>query len=49
MNYWPLPTSVPREMPDRKEEPVTVLYGPRGEPLVVKKPVPFGFRPDRAK
>jgi hypothetical protein len=43
------PHSVPQQMPDRKETRETVLYGPRGEALVVKVPRPFGFRPERIK
>lgn len=43
------PHSVPQQMPDRKEMPETVLYGPKGQPLVVKVPRPFGFRPERSR
>ena len=49
---WPQPSwSTPPNptMPDRKEGSETVLVGPDGRtPLMQRKPIPFGFRPERA-
>jgi hypothetical protein len=48
----PLKPSIaaPVQAPDRDtDEPVTLLFGPRGEPILVRKPRPVGFRPERVK
>jgi hypothetical protein len=41
MSLWRAPIDVP-ENAQRRE---TVLYGPHGEPIVVKEPRVVGFRP----
>ncbi len=38
-------TTAPLQVPDQAQKRETVLYGPRGEPLVVREPRPVGFRP----
>jgi hypothetical protein len=46
---WAPPSTIPHTIPDRKETPETLLVGPKGEPLIVRKPRPFGFRPEDAR
>lgn len=37
-------------LPDRREATDTVLVGPDGKtPIIQRKPVPFGFRPERTR
>lgn len=39
------PSAYPPSLPDRAEAEQTLLVGPKGEPLLVRRPAPFGFRP----
>ena len=41
---WGAPQSIPHLVPDRKEDSETLLYGPKGEPILIRKPRPVGFR-----
>lgn len=40
----PSPTAIPQQMPDRKDQPETLLVDQRGRPILVRQPRPFGFR-----
>lgn len=41
---WGRPESIPQQIPDRKEQPETLLVDHRNRPILVRQPRPFGFR-----